>query len=141
IDGPGRAVTLQQRREGHAATACFDELLSINRLALPVLASDQDIGAHGADSFFRADVVKDHHVADTLKRGQDAGPVGGRINPAIFALEGLHRAVAVKAYHQAVRLCAREIQNLDMARVQEVETPIGERYPMAGAPLAIECDP
>src|SRR6516225_3051549 len=125
-DGPACAVALQQRCEDHAATACFDELLSIDGLAFPILTFDQDIWAHRADGFFRAGVIKDHHVADTLKRGQDAGAVAGRIDRAILALEGFHGAVAVEAYDQAIRLCAREIQNLDMAGVQQVETPISE---------------
>src|SRR5262245_54578113 len=57
IDGPGCAVALQQRCQDNAATACFDELLSIDGLAAPVFAFDQDIGAHRADGFFRASVI------------------------------------------------------------------------------------
>jgi len=114
----------------------FHERLPIDRLAAPILALDQDVGLDRANNFLGARLVEHHDVIDRFQSGQDSRAFSGRIDRARVALERLDASIAVETDHQQVGLRARERENLDMARVKQVETSIGECNPAPRAALA-----
>jgi len=112
--------------------------LTVNPLAAPILALDQNVGFNRANNFLGARFVEHNHVINRFQRGEDSRPLGRRIDGARVALKPTHAAIAVESDHEQVGLRARKREHLDMPGVQQIEASVGERDPPTAAPLALQ---
>ncbi len=117
------------RREwngNHAAAGGFDFFASGDLLERPVRALHQNIRKHARNQFARSRLIKNRHVIDGSKRGQNFGAILLRHERTFGALVAANAAIAIDGHDQQIAQRARLRQAPHMARMQQIETSVGE---------------
>ena len=80
----------------------------------------------GADQLERRVLGERDDIIDAGQRGQDLQPLGQGEDRPLVPFQPPHRSVVVDADDQQAALAAGELQQLDMAGMEQVEDAVGE---------------
>ncbi len=129
VDRSGRSV-----HANHTASKLLHVLSTDNPVERPIGALDQHVGAQGSDGLERCVFVVNEDSVDALKSEQRFRPFLLSDHGPALALEAPHRGVRVDADDQNIPVGSGLLQEMHMARVKDVETPVRKHHASAEGP-------
>src|SRR3954469_3505716 len=109
----------------------FDDFMTDDLLARVIAAFYQYARLDFRNELYRSVLLEDHDKVDGFQRSQNFRTSTVVLNRTPIALQSLHRCVAIQADNEAVAGGARRGQDLDVTRMEDVETTVREPQPEA----------
>ncbi len=119
-------MSLEEWDSDDPASLLFDQLPADNMGRPPIGALDEDLGSQLGHEPLRCLLIEDRHVVNGLKRGDQSCPVSLRNDRPARSLQSSNGAVAVESDDESIAQSSGLLEQLRVARMQQVKATIRE---------------
>jgi len=132
----GCRIAGDDRNGYNTAAGGFDFLPANDLVAGPVVTLDQNVGKEPGNHFTRGQSVEDDDSINAFERGEDFRAFAFDDDGTPFALQLPYACIAVQSDDQSVTQFARQLEDANVPRMEEIKAAVCKNDPAAVAFLA-----
>src|SRR5439155_24531193 len=109
-----------------AAASGFHFFAADDLVARPIAALYQNIGKQARNHFAGSQIIEDHHAVHGLQRRENFRALAFWKHGTAFPFQLAHTGVAIQSDNQGVPQFARQFEDANMARMEQIKAAVGE---------------